>query len=314
MGDMILSMSIIYAMAVFYYGIRALALGALSGAAALSADALCVLLRGKKPRFNDFSALVTGMIIPLMLPASVPYSIVLIAVVFAVAVAKHPFGGLGYNTFNPAAAGLAFVTVCFPSTVFSYSPPRLMLPLFPPAGLATAPSSAFILHLGGIPNLNLLDMALGNVPGPMGATNILVALTCLLYLILRGTVRWQTPVAFFATFFGLCWLFPLSGMDRLNAALTDVMSGSILFGGVFLLNDPVTSPQRSGTMFLYGAAVALVSLLYRRYGRLEDAFVFVLLLMNASVWMFDIAGEKAASWFRRRVFETDGVQKIQKKP
>jgi electron transport complex protein RnfD len=203
--------------------------------------------------------------------------------------------------------------VCFPAQVFSYPIPRENLPLYPGEDLLLTKSPAFTLQLDGTPTYDWVEMALGNFPGPMGATNILVILACLLYLVLRGAVRWQTPVAFLATFCALCWLFPRSTMEPLATVLYEVMSGTLLFGGVFMLTDPVTSPQRGWSSVFYGMTTAVLLLVFRRYSRLEEEFVFVLLLVNSTGWGFDIIGEKIAGWIRRRTLETDTNPKVPKK-
>jgi len=102
-------------------------------------------------------------------------------------------------------------------------------------------------------------------------------------------------------------------MDRLSTMMYETMTGTILFGGVFMLTDPVTSPQRSWSKVLYGAACAVVLLLFRRFSTLQENFVFVLLFLNGMVWLFDIIGERIAGIIRRKRFEPVRDQKIQKK-
>ena len=312
-GDVLLSMLFVYAMAFYFYGVRTLLLALVSVSCSLFADILCVLLRGKRPNFREFSPLVTGMIIPLLLPASIPFHVAGAAALFGILVAKQPFGGAGFNIFNPAAAGVAFATVCFPTAIFSYPLPLASLPVMPGADVVLTNAPAFTLHLGGVPNYDWVEMALGNFPGPMGATHILVILACLLYLILRGTVRWQLPIFFLLTFAALCWLFPRTGMDRLQTVLFEGMSGALLFGSVFMLPDPVTSPQRNWSCIIYAVTAAVITLLFRRYGRLEEDFVFVLLLMNSSVWLIDWLGERLAGWLRRKHVELRSRKKTKKK-
>ncbi|MCL2056370.1 MAG: RnfABCDGE type electron transport complex subunit D [Oscillospiraceae bacterium] len=313
MGDVALSMLVIYGMCFYYYGVRVAVLMLTGIVSACLADVLCLAARGKKPVTHDISAVITGMMIPLMLPASIPLYVTAVAAVFGIFAAKHPFGGTGHNIFNPAAAGIAFVTVCFPSLVFSYPIPLELLPISPGADVVTAVSPAFTMMLGGIPGYDWQEMAFGNFPGPMGATNILVILTCLLYLVLRRAVRWQMPVVFIAVFCALCWIFPRGGMARFDTVLYEGMSGAVLFGSVFMLGDPVTSPARGWSKALYSAAAAAMVLTFRRWGRLEEEFAFVLLLMNAAVWGFDIIGEKIAGWIRRKLIETGTNKKIPKK-
>lgn len=318
-GDAILTMLIIYVMAVYYYGARASMLLLVSVSTALAADIICVLLAGKKPNRRDFSAIVTGMILPLLMPASIDYLIVVAAAVFAICIAKHPFGGVGNNVFNPAAAGFAFVAICFGDKLFTYPMPFTHIPVFGKFDTVAGISPAFTLSLGGIPTYDIIDMALGNFPGPMGATNIVVLLTCLLYLVSRNTVRWVTPFSFFLTVVAFAFLFPRigGGMDfslslRLQSVMFEMMSGMLLFSGIFLLGDPVTTPKRGWSKAAFAVTAGVAVMLFRWFGNFEDEAPFAILLMNATVWGFDMVGERVASFVRRRRFENIRRKKVQK--
>ena len=179
------------------------------------------------------------------MPATIDYWIVSVAACFAIIVAKHPFGGVGHNVFNPAAVGFSFVAICFGNKLFTYPIPLEHIQVFGKVESIVGTSPAFTLGLGGIPKYDLLDILQGNFPGPMGATNILVILTCLLFLVSRNTVRWVTPVCFFVTTAVVSFLFPRIGgvIDssvsiRLYSVWYEMTSGMILFGGVFMLGTP----------------------------------------------------------------------------
>lgn len=322
MGDAILTMLIIYGMAVYYYGYRAVALLLVSVAVAVVTGTLCVLAVGNVPNPRDLSAVVTGMILPLIMPVTIEYWVLAIAAAFAILVAKHPFGGTGNNVFNPAAAGFAFVTICFGDKIFTYPTPTPgeWIPVIGEITSIPGVSPAFTLGLGGIPKYDLGDMVFGNFPGPMGATNILVILACLLYLVSRNTIRWVTPLCFFVAAAGFAFLFPRIG-DGIGMTTTlrfysiayEFMSGILLFGGVFLLGDPVTTPKRGWSKAAFAISTGVAVMLFRRYGKLEEGLPFAVLLMNATVWGFDMVGERVASAIRRKRFEAIGGKSIQKK-
>ena len=300
MGDAVLVLLILYAMAFYYYGPRALALGAWSVAISVVTDILCVLISGKRPNIRDFSPLVTGMLIPLLMPATIPYGAVAIAAVVAIAAAKHPFGGVGHNVFNPAAAGFSFSAICYGEKMFTYPLPLQLLPVFGAEQVVNGISPAFTLSLGGVPSYALLDMALGNFPGPMGATNILVILACLLYLSLRNTVRWEMPVSFFLTVSVFALLFPRTSAEGFESVALELMSGMLLLGGVFMLGDPVTTPKRDLSKVAFGVVSGITVMLFRRHSGMEESFSFAILVMNATVWGFDMWVERLYSIIRRR--------------
>ena len=179
MSDILILLFVLTVLAFLFYGRRALMVCAVSVVTAVLSDAVCILLRGKRPSLRDLSPVVTGMLIALAMPAAVPYYIVAAAAVFAIAIAKHPFGGLGNNLFNPAAAGFAFAAICWPDQVFMYPQPFDHIPVFGQVTSILSRNPAFVLQHGGIPSNGITEMLLGNYPGPMGATNILVILTCL---------------------------------------------------------------------------------------------------------------------------------------
>lgn len=300
MGDMMIALLPLYVMACYYYGLRALVLGVFSVAVCVGTDMLCQKLSGRAVNPRDLSAVVTGMLLPLMMPASIPYFILATAGVFAIAVAKHPFGGVGNNLFNPAASGYAFAALCWAEKMFSYPVPLEHLAVFGDTGAKLMQSPARTLLQGGVPNIDFLEMLLGNYPGPMGATHILVILACLLFLIYRKTINWQSPVCFLATAAVLAFCFPrLVTGNRVDSLMFELFSGILVFGAVFLLPEPVTSPKRISAKMLYGVFGAVIVMLYRLYGSMEEGMMFAILLLNAAAPVTDRIGEKLIRKVRR---------------
>ena len=123
MGDMVISLVPLYLMAYFFYGSRTLVLGAVSVITCTVLDFLCTFLSIRRVGILDLSPVVTGLLIPLMLPASIGFTPVIAADLFAIGVIKQPFGGLGQNIFNPAAGGVAFAVLTWSDSVFRYPVP-----------------------------------------------------------------------------------------------------------------------------------------------------------------------------------------------
>ena len=305
MWDAIVALGFLYAMAVYYYGPRALVLGIGSALFCTVLDALTTRMAGRGPNVRDFSAPVTGLILPLMMPASIPYFVVAIAGAFAILVAKAPFGGTGHNVFNPAAAGFSFVVFCFGELLFTYPPAAMRLPLWGVIEFTAPVSPAFIMMVGGTPRHDVLDMILGNYPGPMGATNILILIACLLYLVFRGTVRWSLPLSFFGTVALIAFLFPRGPATGLASVGFELATGLLFFGGIFLLGDPVTTPKRESAKIAFAVCSGIAVMLFRHFGNMEEQITYALLLMNATVWGFDMAGERIAGRRRRKRLEAE---------
>lgn len=299
MGDAVAALGFLYAMAIYYHGPRAAVLGLLGVAVACICDGACALIRSSRPNIRDFSPVVTGLILPLMMPASISYSIVAVACVFAIVVAKAPFGGVGHNVFNPAAAGFSFVAFVFGEALFTYPPPDMILPVWGEITFSAPPSPAFIMMLGGQPGHGVLDMLLGNYPGPMGATNILILTACLLYLVLRGTVNPLLPVSFFGSVAVVAYFFPRGVATGTASVGLELATGMVLFGGIFLLTDPVTTPGRRLAKILYGVIAGVVVMLFRHHGNMEEQITYAILLMNTMVYTLDLTTEHLAQKLRR---------------
>lgn len=310
MCDVIIAMIPLYAMAFFYYGTRAIALGLISAAVCLVADNICKLIAGKKPSLRECSALVTGLMIPLLLSAAVDIKIVILADLFAILVAKHPFGGVGQNIFNPAAAGIAFVTISYAEQIFKYPIPmdnRLGLIIDSTVTLVQSPSAA--LNMGGVPVIDSMDMIFGNFSGPMGATNILVLIACLIFLIMRKTIRWHMPAIYLGVSALISMVFIRANMSVMQSLTYELSSGVLLFVAVFMITDPVTSPSRDIGRMLYAGIAAVLTMLFRNIGAFEQTAVFVIIIMNSITAVFDIVGEKIYAKIRREKLESKSAKK-----
>lgn len=294
-----------YLMAYFYYGPRSLLLGLVSVVTCICTSGLCSLFSGRKINPRDFSPTVTGMIIALMLPASAPFYLPVVAGIFAMTVVKFPFGGTGYNLFNPAASGLAFAALCFPKEVFAYTTPLETLPIVIGEGMKFVQSPAAILAMGGIPSIETAEMLLGNFPGPMGATNILVIGACLLYLLIRKNIAWYVPVTYIGTVSLITAMCGLEGATIPQAIVLEVISGSLLFVAVFMLTDPVTQPKRPIAKVAYAFLAGLITMMFRYFGSVAPSSVFALLLANAFVPMLDTWAESRAAAERGADYEAE---------
>ena len=241
MGDVIIALLPIYLMAAFYYGIRSIVLGLCGAAFCMLFSVIGSLLLREKP-VPDLTPIITGLIIPLLMPADIPYYVVISACAIAIMVVKVPFGGTGSNLFNPAAVGFASVAICWPELVFSYPATMQTIEVFGETTAKIAQSPAYSLSLGAVPDYGVLDMLLGSAPGPMGATNILVVVACGIFLVVKKAVNWLTPVSFLAPYIILCLLFPRIGGSAFDALCYELFSGTIIFGAFFMLPEPVTSP------------------------------------------------------------------------
>ncbi|MBQ8684434.1 MAG: RnfABCDGE type electron transport complex subunit D [Clostridia bacterium] len=269
------------------YGLRPVILLLISMGTAILCEALCCLV-GHRPlrTVMDGSAAVTGLLIGLLMSPMVDYWVPMLGAAFAIIVVKAPFGGFGRNVFNPAAAGIAVLTFCFPRRMFSYpaisTVSTLPLSMTVEAGEAVVEQSlAAQLRAGATPSLSKLQLLLGDFAGPIGATAALILGAFIVYLLFRRSVSPWTVIPYFVTCAVIAWLFPLTGMGRLYSAMAQLCAGYVLFTGVFFLNDPVTTPRFWLGRLFYGFFTAILVMLLQRIGRAEAGSCFAILIMNA---------------------------------
>lgn len=279
------------AFACVLFGMRVIAVCGVTLLCALLFEAIGCAIARRPLSLGDGSAAVTGLIIALLMPASVPLFVPIIACAFAIFVVKLPFGGSGHNLFNPAAAGVAFVTECFSHHVFAYPARGSVLPfsIFTPE-VHTAASPAGLLKTGGSTAFSPEDLLIGQVTGAIGTVAILVLVAGAVYLFVRRGAAPLLTLSFLATCALLAALFPrVADITRAQSVLFELCSGYLVFGAVFMLNDPVTSPRHPLAHAFYGVLVGALTMLMRHIGAFEESFCFALLLCNPFCNMLDRA-------------------------
>ena len=265
-ADMLILMVVPAVMAWYYYGGRAVRLMVLSVLTAVLCEAAGSFIFKAQASVSDLSAVATGLMTALCMPASAPYYLPCIASAFAVIVAKLPFGNARSHMFTPAAAGIAFVTICMPDKVFSY--PAILssgtTAVSGGQGFFPGTSIAYMLsqkNSVGTGLLNYVDVLVGSVSGPMGAT---------------------CSIALFGAL-----LFPRVLTGRFVSAFMEICGGMLLFSSVFFLTDDKLLPKSFYARICYGAAAGLMCMIMRSVGKFEDSTVFAVLLANGLVTAFD---------------------------
>lgn len=287
------------------YGPRPVILLALSIAAALVAEAVCAILRRRPFRsVMDGTAAATGLIVGLVMSPMADYWVPMVGSAIAIIVAKAPFGGTGRNVFNPAAVGLAVLTFCFPEQMFTYpalSAGPLPLEMSIHDVVVTAPSLAEQLRSGAVPTQSVLELLLGDFAGPIGGTAVLVLLAFLAYLLVRRTASAWVVLPYLITCVLLAWLFPMEAMNPQYNLVTQLCSGYVLFTGVFLLNDPVTTPRFWLARIWYGIFAAGLVMLLQHIGTAQAGSCYAILLMNALAPIIDRWSWHSLRWLSRKL-------------
>ncbi len=280
MRDIIFALLFPLAMTVYYYGMKVVFTAIIASVFTYIIDIIFAVFVRREVDPWDFSPIVTALIVTLLLPANVSLGIVLLGCAFAIAVAKYPFGGLGNNIFNPAAAAMAVITVGYSDKIFLYPAPL-------DSTGALAQSISGVLKFGGRPSVDYMDLMVGNFRGPSGATCILLIIACLVFLRARKTIELEIPLALIGTVAVIAFLFPRTQAGRLDSVIYELTSGYLIFAAVFMFTDPVTAPKHKVAKILYGTFGGILSMIFRYAGGYEQAVCFAILIDNALSYSFD---------------------------
>lgn len=236
----------------------------------------------------DGSALVTGLLLAFTLPPNSPFWMPVVGSFVAVAIGKQVFGGLGYNIFNPALVGRAFILAAWPGKATSFTGTiswgawARSLGIHPTSwavdGISTA-TPLTLLKLQG-QTAPPLDLIMGNIPGSLGETSAIAILLGAAYLLYKGTISWHIPASFIGT-------VVLLSLVLGENPVFHIFAGGLLLGAFFMATDVVTSPVTKWGRIVFGAGAGTITLLVRIYGAYPEGVCYSILLMNALTPLID---------------------------
>ena len=248
--------------------------------------------KGKFNQNNILTAAISAIIFTLIMPSGAPIYAVIVGALAGIVFGKLVFGGLGSNIFNPAAVGMLFAKLCFGS---QYAPQQSNWYVNIPDAVAGATPLGVINggYLSNINNYGLLDLFLGRVPGTLGEVYAITILIGMVYLLIRRSADYRIMVGFFGTFLLLSLVAGLSvvavggNLDVFRFVAYSILSGGVLFGGVFMLTDPVTSPINSPSRWMYGIIAAVFTIFIRLFAALPEGMGFSILIANMIAVVLD---------------------------
>ncbi|NLL92367.1 MAG: RnfABCDGE type electron transport complex subunit D [Ruminococcaceae bacterium] len=281
MLDVIIALLPVVVASGILFGLNALVLIAVSVAGCVLSEYLWCRLMKKPQCVQDLSAVVTGILIALNVPASLPIWQVLFGDVVAIIIVKQLFGGIGYNFVNPALAARVVMGLSFPASMTSYTYPAGTLegmsgatPLSSIDALSNATPEA-ATHLGKY--ADLFSLFIGRHGGVLGETCALAILIGGIYLIIRGIIKPIIPLSFLATTFLLHYAF--GSIAPLHA----ILSGGILLGAVFMATDYTTSPYTDKGKLVFGVGCGILTAVIRTYTNTHEGVTYSILIMNLLV-------------------------------
>lgn len=290
MLDVIIALLPATVMAVVLFGIKALLLIVTSVATAVLSEFLFnIIAKRKHQSIGDLSAVVTGLLLALTLPATTKVWQVAIGAVFAIVVVKCLFGGIGCNFANPAIAARVMMLISFTndvaggtSTTMADEPLKAgATPLQQIAGVFSGENVPTLTEMiKGKENVDLpsiIDMLIGNRGGAIGETCAIALLVGLVYLLIKKVISWHIPAVFVASTFALSFL--MDGFN-LTASIYHVLGGGLLIGAIFMATDYVTSPITKWGKVIFAFGCALFTVIIRVFGSLPEGVSYAILLMN----------------------------------
>lgn len=290
----------------WFFGAAILLQLALASIAALAAEALMLGLRGKPLMLflSDGSALVTAWLIALSFPSIAPWWLTVLGTLLAIIVAKHLYGGLGQNPFNPAMVAFALMIVAYPqlmsqwpaagSTDFAVQWQAIFGTRAIDAMTMATPLDALRTALHTVETRESVAGVLGGIPsiGSLGGKGWeWVAAGYLLgglWLLQQRIITWHMPTAFLAMLFGTAGLFSLIDTTQFAPPLFHVLTGGAMLGAFFIVTDPVSGATTPKGKLIFAAGVGVLTWIIRTFGAYPDGIAFAILLMNIAAPLIDM--------------------------
>lgn len=271
MRDVAIALFPLVVMSLVFFRLYALVNIVAAVATAMACEYVMRKLMGREPTLGDFSAVVTGLLLALVLPPTVPFWWVMIGVIIAVALVKELMGGLGVNLFNPALFG--FVSLIVISRLFGLI--KMGYSLGGINGVTSATPLTFIKGgaLNGLrPGYWNLFLAHGG--GALGEVSVVAVLLGAAYLLYKGHITWHIPTSIIGT------VFVLSAILGENP-LYMILAGGVMLGSFFMATDWVTSPDTKLAQVIYGVLIGVLIVVIRLYAAPTGAVAYSILIGNA---------------------------------
>ena len=278
---------------IYYFGLAALLVTLTAVFSCMFTEWLFNKPGDRLKSLKDGSGLITGLLLALTLPPGFPLWMVFIGGVVAIGMGKAMWGGLGQNVFNPALLGRAFLQAAFPTAITTWSPPdgryfgirgtNTALPFFQGQSIDAATSATPLSKMKfDHVSTDWWDLFIGNIGGSLGETSALLLIILGAFLLWKKIIDWRIPLSILGTVIILSGIFYYINPEIYPSPLFMVLSGSLLFGTVYMATDLVTSPITPKGTVIYGIGIGILVVLIRLWGGLPEGVMYAILLMNAA--------------------------------
>jgi electron transport complex protein RnfD len=273
-------------MGAYFFGPRAVLTVSLCILTAVFSEYLYQKALKKKNTVYEGSAFLTGLLLGLNLPPFVPFYIPVIGSFVAIIITKQLFGGLGYNIFNPALIGRAFLLISFPKLMTVWSEPSAAFVFLDakttatPLGILKEEGQAKLIEVFG-DQMNLYSQLLvGHRAGSIGETSVIALLIGAGFLLYKNYITWHIPLSFLGSAAVIAWVFGGKGALFAGDPLLHLMSGGMILGAFFMATDYVTCPTVKTGQIIFGIGCGFLTMLIRLKGGYPEGVMFAILIMN----------------------------------
>lgn len=262
------------AFGVYNFGLHALAMLVTTTAVAVLTEYVYEKLMHKKITINDYSAVVTGLLLGLNMPHTAPLWMGALGSIFGILVVKQLFGGLGQNFMNPALGARCFLLISFTGqmTTFVYDG-------------VTGPTPLAALKSGEA--VDTMSMLIGRIPGTIGETSVLAVVLGAIFLIMMGIIDLRIPGTYIVTFVAFVGIFGHFstgvGFFDPHYITAHLCGGGLMLGAWFMATDYVTSPITKKGQYVYGALLGILTGLFRLFGGSAEGVSYAIIISNLLV-------------------------------
>ena len=286
MRDVVIALLPAVAVSVLFYGwSELLVLGVSVASCVLLEYLITKYLLKTSCTLGDWSAVITGVLLALNLPATTPWWVVFIGAVVAIGIAKMTFGGLGQNLFNPALVGRVFLLISFPTYMTDWAKPQGFISNAAVDAFSGATPLGLAKGLGpkGVEAMDYLDMLFLNIGGSAGELSAIALLLGFAYLLIRKVIKPYITLSVIGTVAVFSGIFYLVNPAEYTDPLFNILTGGLLLGSIFMATDYVTSPMSAWGGVVFGVGIGLITMLIRYFGAYPEGVSFAILIMNSVV-------------------------------
>lgn len=297
-------------MGVYVFGLSVALLLITTTGVSILTEYLTCRVTGKESSLSDYSAVITGLLLGLTLPPGFPLWMAAVGGVVSITLGKTLFGGLGFNVFNPALVGRAFLQAAFPVAITSWSAPlqaerfsvfistTLTLPFMQPQPDALTGATPLAAMKFSSELTAYTDLLLGGISGSAGETSAILILVGGVYLAARKMLDWRIPVGIM-----IAVVVSSALLQQINPSypspLFMLLSGGLMLGAWFMATDMVTSPVTPVGVWIYALLIGFLIVIIRVFGGLPEGVMYAILLGNAATPLLH-------TWTQPRVYGTGG--------